>query len=231
MNAAIPPGRILRPRLGGIGPLLLASTVADVVMHGGITIAPHWPPDRPGPRLPRRHRPTTPACQLPPTAVSADNLQRSSGNGSVWRQGDYQGLTRRRARAHRDRRLHAHSRGRQHQLKTAKLQTLLSQHVTDPRLALRELDRQLSEAIHDLMAAGRGHRLLWVKRGALATVGVGALGIAAQLEPGYQMTWLLAGLSSIAINVATGLSRPRPPGTWAYLHHLHRTFPTAQSPA
>jgi hypothetical protein len=121
--------------------------------------------------------------------------------------------------------------GRQHQLKTAKLQTLLSQHVTDPRLALRELDRQLSEAIHDLMAAGRGHRLLWVKRGALATVGVGALGIAAQLEPGYQMTWLLAGLSSIAINVATGLSRPRPPGTWAYLHHLHRTFPTAQSPA
>jgi hypothetical protein len=111
-----------------------------------------------------------------------------------------------------------------------RLLSLLGQQVDDPRLAIRELDRQLSEAVHDLMAAGRSWRLLWVERGILATVGVGALGIAAQLEPGYQVTWVLAGLSSIAINIATGLSRPRPPGTWAYLHHVHQAFPKAPPP-
>jgi hypothetical protein len=43
MNATTPPGRILRPRLGVIGPLLLARTVAEVVVPGGITLAPPWP--------------------------------------------------------------------------------------------------------------------------------------------------------------------------------------------
>jgi Family of unknown function (DUF6236) len=86
---------------------------------------------------------------------------------------------------------------------------------------------EITDAVRDLEAALRGRRLVWIKRGLYALVGLGAAAGAAHVSEVSVPAMVGSG---IAINLATSQTRNQVPGQFAYLHHLHKTFPSATPP-
>ncbi|MFC8343795.1 hypothetical protein [Streptomyces sp. NPDC057280] len=95
-----------------------------------------------------------------------------------------------------------------------------------PADVFSQLRHELSQAVEDYRAAGRGSRMAWVHRSVTVSVALAASAGGALLLP--DLGWLLGTVGGYALNVATReirpLSRARDEHDFSYLHRVHSTL-------
>ncbi|KUN21855.1 hypothetical protein AQJ23_27720 [Streptomyces antibioticus] len=95
-----------------------------------------------------------------------------------------------------------------------------------PADVFSQLRHELSQALEDYRAAGRGTRTAWVHRSVTVSVALAAAAGGALLLP--DLGWLLGTIGGYALNVATReirpISRARDEHDFSYLHRVHSTL-------